>query len=75
MGAGWPCPSHLFHSQDCSSVTLGDFKIGYGPICSEQKQSFKPQGLPQDRYKETIVFHQDGSLGSVLPALGPILCL
>uniref|UniRef100_A0A673VR25 Testis expressed 45 n=1 Tax=Suricata suricatta TaxID=37032 RepID=A0A673VR25_SURSU len=33
-----------------SSVELGDFKIGYGPMCSEQKEAYGPQGLPPDRY-------------------------
>lgn len=52
------------HSQDFSSVALGDFKIGYGPMCSEQKQAYRPQGLPPDRYKGTITSHQDGAKGS-----------
>ncbi|XP_006902737.1 PREDICTED: uncharacterized protein C19orf45 homolog [Elephantulus edwardii] len=33
-----------------SSVELGDCKIGYRPLCSEQKQAYRPQGLPEDRY-------------------------
>nr|XP_030736246.1 testis-expressed protein 45 [Globicephala melas] len=33
-----------------SSIELGDFKIGYGPMCAEQKQAYRPQVLPPDRY-------------------------
>ncbi|XP_008578835.1 PREDICTED: uncharacterized protein C19orf45 homolog [Galeopterus variegatus] len=33
-----------------SHVELGDCKIGYGPMSSEQKQAYTPQGLPPDRY-------------------------
>lgn len=31
-------------------MALGDFKTGYGPMYSEQKQAYRPQGLPPDRY-------------------------
>nr|XP_019613157.1 PREDICTED: uncharacterized protein C19orf45 homolog [Rhinolophus sinicus] len=43
-------PLALMCKRDSSSVALGDFKIGYGPMCSEQKQAYRPQGLPLDRY-------------------------
>ncbi|XP_054422219.1 stabilizer of axonemal microtubules 5 [Pteronotus mesoamericanus] len=43
-------PPALMCKRDSSSVALGDFKIGYEPICSEQKQAYRPQGLPPDRY-------------------------
>lgn len=33
-----------------STVELGDCKISYGSMCSEQKQAYRPQGLPEDRY-------------------------
>ncbi|XP_007951889.2 testis-expressed protein 45 [Orycteropus afer afer] len=33
-----------------SSVELGDCEIGYGHLCSEQKQAYRSQGLPPDRY-------------------------
>lgn len=46
-------------------MQLGDFKIGYGPMCSEQKQAYRPQGLPPDRYKRTVAFHQEGEELSV----------
>ena len=53
------------HSQDSSIVALGDFKIGYGPVCSEQKQAYRPQSLPPDRYKGTMTFrHHDRVKGS-----------
>ncbi|XP_075397467.1 stabilizer of axonemal microtubules 5 [Tenrec ecaudatus] len=32
-----------------SSVELGDCKIGYGSLCSEQKMAYRPQGPPPDR--------------------------
>ncbi|XP_074193870.1 stabilizer of axonemal microtubules 5 isoform X2 [Rhinolophus sinicus] len=43
-------PLALMCKRDSSSVALGDFKIGYGPMCSEQKQAYRTQGLPLDRY-------------------------
>ncbi|XP_058393956.1 testis-expressed protein 45 [Diceros bicornis minor] len=45
-----PGPPALMSKRASSSVELGDFKIGYGPMCSEQKQAYRPQGLPSDRY-------------------------
>uniref|UniRef100_A0A452RXP9 Testis expressed 45 n=1 Tax=Ursus americanus TaxID=9643 RepID=A0A452RXP9_URSAM len=45
-----PSPPALMCKRAFSSVQLGDFKIGYGPMCSEQKQAYRPQGLPPDRY-------------------------
>eukprot|EP00071_Canis_lupus_P029251 XP_022262808.1 testis-expressed protein 45 [Canis lupus familiaris] len=45
-----PSPPALMCKRASSSVELGDFKIGYGPMCSEQKQAYRPQGLPPDRY-------------------------
>lgn len=53
------------HSQDSSIVGLGDFKMGYGPLCSEQKEAYRPQSLPPDRYKGTMTsHHQDRAKGS-----------
>ncbi|KAM5230143.1 stabilizer of axonemal microtubules 5 [Hipposideros larvatus] len=43
-------PPAMMCKRDSSSVALGDFKIGYGPMCSEQKQGYSLQGLPPDRY-------------------------
>ncbi|XP_016072910.1 PREDICTED: uncharacterized protein C19orf45 homolog [Miniopterus natalensis] len=43
-------PPALMCKRDSSSVALGDFKIGYGPMCSEQKQAYRPKDLPPDRY-------------------------
>ncbi|XP_011381251.1 testis-expressed protein 45 [Pteropus vampyrus] len=43
-------PPALMYKRDFSSVALGDFKTGYGPMYSEQKQAYRPQGLPPDRY-------------------------
>ncbi|XP_059551109.1 testis-expressed protein 45 [Myotis daubentonii] len=43
-------PPALMCKRDSSSVTLGDFKIGYGPMYSEQKQAYRPRNLPPDRY-------------------------
>ncbi|CAK7294144.1 Testis-expressed protein 45 [Vulpes lagopus] len=45
-----PSPPALMCKRASSSVELGDFKIGYGPMCSEQKQAYRPQDLPPDRY-------------------------
>ncbi|XP_012496836.1 PREDICTED: uncharacterized protein C19orf45 homolog [Propithecus coquereli] len=45
-----PGPPTLMCKRASSSVELGDCKIGYGPMCSEQKQAYRPQGLPPDRY-------------------------
>ncbi|XP_054105475.1 stabilizer of axonemal microtubules 5 isoform X1 [Callithrix jacchus] len=36
-----------------SRVELGDCKIGYRSTCSEQKQAYRPQGLPEERYDKT----------------------
>ncbi|XP_036137603.1 testis-expressed protein 45 [Molossus molossus] len=46
-------PPALMCKRDFSSVALGDFKIGYGPMCSEQKQAYRPKGLPRHRYDKT----------------------
>ncbi|KAJ8792989.1 hypothetical protein J1605_003957 [Eschrichtius robustus] len=43
-------PSKLGSRIASSSIELGDFKIGYGPMCAEQKQAYRPQVLPPDRY-------------------------
>nr|XP_003421347.1 testis-expressed protein 45 [Loxodonta africana] len=45
-----PGPPASMCKRASSSVELGDCKIGYGPMCSEQKQAYRPQGLPPDRY-------------------------
>ncbi|XP_045758204.2 stabilizer of axonemal microtubules 5 [Mirounga angustirostris] len=45
-----PSAPALMCKRAFSSVELGDFKIGHGPMCSEQKQAYRPQGLPPDRY-------------------------
>ncbi|XP_053441838.1 testis-expressed protein 45 [Nycticebus coucang] len=45
-------PPALMCKRASSSVDLGDCKIGYGPMCSEQKQAYRPQGLPPDRYEK-----------------------
>ncbi|XP_059015825.1 testis-expressed protein 45 isoform X1 [Mustela lutreola] len=45
-----PSPPALMCKRAFSSVELGDSKIGYGPMCSEQKQAYRPQGLPPERY-------------------------
>ncbi|XP_078299567.1 stabilizer of axonemal microtubules 5 isoform X1 [Panthera onca] len=45
-----PGPPASMCKRASSSVELGDSKIGYGPVCSEQKQAYGPQGLPPDRY-------------------------
>lgn len=44
-------PSTPVHSQDSSSVALGDVKIGYGHMYSEQKQAYRPKDLAPDRYR------------------------
>ncbi|XP_077601863.1 stabilizer of axonemal microtubules 5 [Crocuta crocuta] len=45
-----PGPPASMCKRASSSVELGDFKMGYGPTCSEQKQAYGPQGLPPARY-------------------------
>ncbi|KAM9103961.1 LOW QUALITY PROTEIN: stabilizer of axonemal microtubules 5 [Megaptera novaeangliae] len=45
-----PGPPALTCKRASSSIELGDFKIGYGPMCAEQKQAYRPQVLPPDRY-------------------------
>ncbi|XP_036735250.2 testis-expressed protein 45 [Manis pentadactyla] len=45
-----PSPPASMCKRASSSVKLGDFKTGYEPVYSEQKQAYKPQGLPPDRY-------------------------
>ncbi|KAM9241601.1 stabilizer of axonemal microtubules 5 [Dugong dugon] len=47
-----PEPPALMCKRASSSVELGDCKIGYGPMCSEQKQAYRPQGLLPDRYNK-----------------------
>ncbi|XP_060037390.1 stabilizer of axonemal microtubules 5 [Erinaceus europaeus] len=37
-----------------SSVVLGDHKLGYRSMCSEQKQMHHPQGLPPERYDKAL---------------------
>lgn len=49
--------------QASSSIELGDLKIGYGPMCAEQKQAYRPQVLPPDRYKGIMAFYQDEAKG------------
>ncbi|CAK6445156.1 unnamed protein product [Pipistrellus nathusii] len=43
-------PPALMCKRDSSSVSLGDVKIGYGPMHSEQKQAYRPPDLPPDRH-------------------------
>ncbi|XP_076977588.1 stabilizer of axonemal microtubules 5 [Tamandua tetradactyla] len=43
-------PPALMCKRASSSVELGDCKIGYGSISSVQAQTYRPQGLPPDRY-------------------------
>ncbi|KAM5302050.1 stabilizer of axonemal microtubules 5 [Glossophaga mutica] len=43
-------PPALMCKRDSSIVALGDFKMGYGHLCSEQKEAYRPQSLPPDRY-------------------------
>ncbi|XP_036995896.2 testis-expressed protein 45 [Artibeus jamaicensis] len=43
-------PPALMCKQNSSTVALGNFRIGYGPLCSEQKEAYRPQSLPPDRY-------------------------
>ncbi|XP_007460805.1 PREDICTED: uncharacterized protein C19orf45 homolog [Lipotes vexillifer] len=45
-----PGPLALTCKRASSSTELGDFKTGYGPMCAEQKQAYRPQVLPPDRY-------------------------
>ncbi|XP_012391142.1 testis-expressed protein 45 [Orcinus orca] len=45
-----PGPLALTCKRASSSIELGDFKIGYGPMYAEQKQAYRPQVLPPDRY-------------------------
>ncbi|XP_011922707.1 PREDICTED: uncharacterized protein C19orf45 homolog [Cercocebus atys] len=45
-----PGPPALMCKRASSTVELGDCKISYGSMCSEQKQAYRPQGLPEDRY-------------------------
>nr|XP_017193475.1 testis-expressed protein 45 [Oryctolagus cuniculus] len=53
-----PGPPALMCKRASSSVQLGDSKIGYGPLCSEQKEFYRPQDLPPDRYdKAQAVAH------------------
>lgn len=52
-GLALPTP---VHPQASSSIGLGDFKIGYRPMCTEQKQAYGPPDLPRDRYKGTMAF-------------------
>lgn len=52
-GLALPTP---VHPQVSSSIELGDFKIGYRPMCTEQKQAYRPLDLPLDRYKGTMAF-------------------
>ncbi|XP_054985582.1 testis-expressed protein 45 [Sorex araneus] len=40
----------LMCARATSSIKLGDVKLGSGPMCSEKKEAFVPQGLPPDRY-------------------------
>ncbi|XP_003803455.1 testis-expressed protein 45 [Otolemur garnettii] len=47
-----PGPPALMCKRASSSVELGDCKIGYRPMCSEQKQAYRPQGLSPDRYEK-----------------------
>ncbi|XP_006877549.1 PREDICTED: uncharacterized protein C19orf45 homolog [Chrysochloris asiatica] len=47
-----PGPPALMCKRASSSVELGDCKIGYGPMCSEQKKAYRPQGLPANRYNK-----------------------
>ena len=42
--------------QASSSIELGDFKTGYRPMCTEQKEAYRPLDLPPDRYKGTMAF-------------------
>ena len=81
MGPGGLALPTPVHPQAASSVELGNFKSASGPVCSEQKQAYGPQGLPSHRYTGSVAFHQDGAKGSqghtgVPPkAPGPVLCL
>ena len=43
--------------QVSSSTELGDFKIGYGPMCAEQKQAYRSQVLPPDRCEGTMAYY------------------
>ncbi|XP_012584989.1 PREDICTED: uncharacterized protein C19orf45 homolog [Condylura cristata] len=45
-----PSPPASMCKRASSSVKMGDVKTGYGPVCSEQKQAYGPQGLPPDSY-------------------------
>ncbi|XP_068837087.1 stabilizer of axonemal microtubules 5 [Capricornis sumatraensis] len=45
-----PGPPVLPCKRASSSIGLGDFKIGYRPMCTEQKQAYGPPDLPPDRY-------------------------
>nr|XP_023500391.1 testis-expressed protein 45 isoform X3 [Equus caballus] len=45
-----PGPPALMCKRAASSVELGNFKSASGPVCSEQKQAYGPQGLPSHRY-------------------------
>ncbi|XP_017355676.1 testis-expressed protein 45 isoform X2 [Cebus imitator] len=48
-----PGPPALMCKRASSRVQLGDCKMSYGSTCSEQKQAYRPQGLPEDRYDKT----------------------
>uniref|UniRef100_A0A8C6RER8 Stabilizer of axonemal microtubules 5 n=1 Tax=Nannospalax galili TaxID=1026970 RepID=A0A8C6RER8_NANGA len=45
-----PGPPALMCKRASSSIKLGDFKTGYGPLCSHVKQTYMPQGLSPHRY-------------------------
>ncbi|XP_012646188.2 stabilizer of axonemal microtubules 5 [Microcebus murinus] len=45
-----PGPPASMCKRAASTVEFGDCKTGYGLLCSEQKQAYRPQGLPPDRY-------------------------
>ncbi|ELV09988.1 hypothetical protein TREES_T100020096 [Tupaia chinensis] len=49
---GLPGPPALMCKRASSSVQLGDSTLGFGPLCSEQKQAYGPQGLSPDRYDQ-----------------------
>ncbi|KAM6216744.1 stabilizer of axonemal microtubules 5 [Rhynchocyon petersi] len=50
----------LMCKRAASSLELGDCRVGYGPLCSEHKQAYRPQSLPANRYdkaKATAYIH------------------
>lgn len=55
-------------------MALGDVKIGYGPVYSEQKQAYRPKDLPLDRYRGAMTHYATKGCGANTVPLRFITC-